>query len=52
MEISLENLYVHIGASRVNNDGVAMQDDVNRKSRQNVNNKGQFVRGLNSGVIS
>ena len=36
----------------INNDGVAMQDDVNRNSRQSVNNKGQFVRGLNPGVIS
>ena len=36
----------------INNYGVAMQDDVNRISRQSVNNKGQFVRGLNPGVIS
>lgn len=36
----------------INNDGVAMQDDVNGNSRQSVNNKGEFVRGLNSGIIS
>lgn len=36
----------------IKNDGVAMQDNVNGNSRQSVNNKGQFVRGLNPGVIS
>lgn len=36
----------------INNDSVAMQDGVNRNSRQSVNNKRQFVRGLNPGVIS
>ena len=37
----------------IKNDGVAiMQDNVSGNSRQSVNNKGQFVRGLNPGVIS
>lgn len=36
----------------IKNDGVAMPDNGNGNSRQSVNNKGQFVRGLNPGVIS